>query len=77
MDYYNLIQPQIVCDNAIRALKNEQRRISREMENTNEEDFIKAYNKKREQLRLYFEYEDTITQLERLKEYTIQQIYKK
>ncbi len=77
MNYYNLIQPQTVCDNAIRALKNEQRRISREMENTNEEDFIKAYNKKREQLKLYFDYEDTITQLERLKEYAIQQIYKK
>ena len=77
MDYYNLIQPQIVCANAIKALENEQRRMIREIENTNEKDFIKSYNQKQEQLKLYFEYSEIIRQLERLKEYTIQQIYKK
>jgi len=77
MYYYSYMEPKRTLDNAISALKSEQKRLVKEIEDINKgEDFIKVYYERNKLLRSYFSYSDIIRELERLKEYKIERYNK-
>lgn len=74
MYFFNILEPKFICDKAIRVLKQEQIKISKEIGKLKAENKMENCLKINELSRLQFDYYKLINQLEELGKFGVQQM---
>lgn len=76
MYYFNILEPRIICDSAIRVIEQEQTRLSIEIGKleADTEPSIEKHMKIRELKILQYDYYQLIDQLQKLGEFGVQQM---
>ncbi len=80
MYYFNILEPKIICDKAIKFLKQEQTRISTEigkLKSDKSQNILEKTTKIQELSKLHYEYFILIEELEQLGEFGVEQLLKR
>ncbi len=77
MYFYNKLEPKLICESAIKYLKNEQNRIQKELNELDKqsEDWIQAYYRKIELNQFYWDYSRTINGLEKVEQFVTEKMF--
>lgn len=76
MYYFNILEPRIICDKAIKIIRQEQSKISIEIGKLKAEQGIENYAKIHELSKLHYDYYNLIIQLENLATFGVEQMQK-
>lgn len=76
MFYFNILEPKIICDKAIKTIQQEQTRISTEIGKLKAEPGMENYVKIQELSKLHYDYHNLIIQLEDLATFGVEQMQK-
>lgn len=76
MHFFNILEPRIICDDAIKAIKREMTTISIEMEKLKANNEFENFLKIQELKKLYIDYYRLIDKLEKLGDFGVQQMNK-
>lgn len=74
MYYFNILEPKIICEDAVRFFKQELTRISMEIEKLKAENEFESHIKIQELKKMYIDYYQLIYKLEQLGEFGVQQM---